>query len=324
LAGVRWFGRVDTDDAAGPRFSWSGSGFVAQISGTSLTMQLKNGGAFIFKAVVDGVPQPAFATATGAGSYALASGLAAGTHTVALYRQTEGPQGLSQLVGLSVGAGDAAAGTLLAPPAGPDRLIEVVGDSISCGYGILGTLADADCYSTESHWDAYPSVMARALGAEVSTIAASGRGVIVDTMPMIYGRTLAGSAAPAWDFRSHPQAVVINLGTNDVSNGKGNPGRPFQDTYLSLVETIRAHYPRAYILCTIGPLTSAGEAAAIQGYIRNVVAARNAAGDTQIELFDQIQPQTQDNAACASHPNVAENAIMAAQLADRLRAQLGW
>jgi len=163
-------------------------------------------------------------------------------------------------------------------------------------------------------------------------VAASGRGVIrnyavgdtADTMPMIYDRILAGRTTPAWDFRVHPQAVVINLGTNDLSNGKGDPGVPFQETYLTLVETIRARYPRAYILCTIGPLTSTGEAAIVAGYVRNVVQARAAAGDTQVELFDQILPQTQDKFACAYHPNAAENAIVAGQLADRLRAKLGW
>ena len=68
-----------------------------------------------------------------------------------------------------------------------------------------------------------------------STIAASGRGIVrnyagetADTLPRIYGRTLAGSAAPAWDFARQPQAVIINLGTNDISNGKGDPGTPFR------------------------------------------------------------------------------------------------
>ena len=81
--------------------------------------------------MVDGAPQPAFTSMAGAGSYALATGLPAGEHTVALYRQTEGPMGLSQLHGLTVGDG-----ALLAPSPAPQRLIEVVGDSISCGYGI--------------------------------------------------------------------------------------------------------------------------------------------------------------------------------------------
>ena len=67
-------------------------------------------------------------------------------------------------MGLTVGDG-----ALMDPPAGAGRLIEVIGDSITCGYGNLGTLADADCFTTESHWDTYGAVAARALGAEVST-----------------------------------------------------------------------------------------------------------------------------------------------------------
>ena len=34
-----------------------------------------------------------------------------------------------------------------------------------------------------------------------------------------------------------PQAVVINLGTNDISNGKGDPGTPFRDAYLGWCRT---------------------------------------------------------------------------------------
>jgi lysophospholipase L1-like esterase len=325
-AGVRWIGRVDTGDPARPRFSWSGTGFVARFQGTSLTAQLGNEGRFIFKAVVDGAPQPAFTSLAGAGSYALATELPAGEHTVALYRQTEGPMGLSQLHGLTVRDG-----ALLAPPPAPQRLIEVVGDSISCGYGILGSLDNDDCYGTESHWDAYPSVMARALRAEVSTIAGSGRGVVLnyrgdalDTMPQVYERTLATEPFPTWDFRAEPQAVIINLGTNDLGNGKGDPGPRFATIYRSLVETIRARYPSAFILCTIGPLTSLSESAIVSGHIRTVLQARAAAGDTRVALFDRILPQTPDKYACAYHPNVAENAILAAQLGDELRARLDW
>jgi lysophospholipase L1-like esterase len=173
--------------------------------------------------------------------------------------------------------------------------------------------------------------MARALGAEVSTVAASGRGVVAnyggdshDLVPAIYERTLAGSPLPTWSFRDQPQVVVINLGTNDFGNGKGDPGPRFAAAYLSLVETIRSRYPRALILCTIGPLTSKADSAAIHCHIRTVLRARAAAGDTQVALFDQIVPQTPDKYACAYHPNVAENAIMAQQLAGELRARLGW
>ena len=66
-AGVRWFGRVDTtSDAAHPRFSWSGTGFIAKFMGTSLTAQLTTTGTNqIFKTVIDGMPQPAFTVGGG-------------------------------------------------------------------------------------------------------------------------------------------------------------------------------------------------------------------------------------------------------------------
>jgi lysophospholipase L1-like esterase len=173
--------------------------------------------------------------------------------------------------------------------------------------------------------------MARALGAEVSTIAGSGRGVVLnyrgdsaDTVPKIYERTLANRPLPIWDFGDQPQAVVINLGTNDLGNGKGDPGPRFATIYGSLVEAIRSRYAGAFILCTIGPLSSPSEAAIVCDHIRTVVQARAAAGDTRVALFDRIAQQTPDKRACAGHPNVAENAIMAKLLADELRARLGW
>ena len=48
-----------------------------------------------------------------------------------------------------------------------------------------------------------------------------------NTLPMIYTRALTNDATPVWDFRTQPQAVIINLGTNDISNNKGDPGTPF-------------------------------------------------------------------------------------------------
>jgi lysophospholipase L1-like esterase len=327
-AGVRWIGRVDTTSMADkPRFSWSGTGFVARFSGTSLTADLAiTGAATIFKTVVDGAPQATFTATPGQASHPLASGLADGVHTVELYRQTEGPQGESRLMGLSVGGG-----ALMDPPAGAGRLIEVVGDSITCGYGNLGTLADSECFTTESHWDTYAAIAGRALGAEVSTVAASGRGIIRNyagdtggTMPMVYTRAVTNAATPSWGFHVEPQVVVINLGTNDISNGKGDPGLPFRDTYRTLLETIRAYYPHTYIIGMVAPLLSSGEAATINGHIRAAVEARHAAGDTNVELFDKIPPQGTDKFACQYHPNVAENQLMADMLVGEIKAKLGW
>ena len=64
------------------------------------------------------------------------------------------------------------------------------------------------------------------------------------------------NARPRLGFPIKPQAVVINLGTNDISNNKGDPGMPFRDAYRGFVETVRAKYPDALIICMIGPLLS--------------------------------------------------------------------
>ena len=105
---------------------------------------------------------------------------------------------------------------------------------------------------------------------------------MTDTMPKVYDRILTGSATPAWPFQIAPQVVVINLGTNDISNGKGDPGTPFRDTYTGLLQNVRAKNPTAYIICTNGPLLSGTELSTIQGHIRAVVQARNAAGDARV------------------------------------------
>jgi lysophospholipase L1-like esterase len=328
-AGVRWVGRVDVTTPAKPRFSWSGTGFVARFTGTSLDAQLTitSSIATIFKPVVDGVPQATFSAAPGSASYTVATGLSADmVHTVEVYRQTEGSQGEAQLTGLTVGGG----GALMDPPAASDRLIEIIGDSITCGYGDLGKLADSECFSTESHWDTYGAVTARAFGAELSTIAASGRGVIRNyagdtggTMPMVYGQVLTNVAAPRWDFHVEPQAVIINLGTNDISNSKGDPGMPFEDTYVSFLTTIRAEYPHTFIICTVAPLLNGSDLATIQAHIRAAVAVRTAAGDARVEAF-AMPAQTSDKYACQYHPNVDENMMMADLLIAELTSKLGW
>jgi hypothetical protein len=147
---------------------------------------------------------------------------------------------------------------------------------------------------------------------------------MADTMPKIYERILTNAMTPAWPFQIQPQVVVINLGTNDISNGKGDPGTPFRDAYTGLLQNVRTRNPNAHIICTNGPLLSGTELSTIQAHIRAVVQARNAAGDARVSYFEGIQPQTSDKAACQYHPNAAEQEIVGNQLAAEIRTKLGW
>ncbi|MEY4551336.1 MAG: hypothetical protein RL685_7531 [Pseudomonadota bacterium] len=332
LPGVRFIGRVDTTssagfDGTGARFAWSGSGVVARFSGSQVAVRLVGGQQFTV--LVDGVLQPTL-TPTG-GLDVLASGLAFGEHTVELYRRTEANQGESQLLGFDFGDG-----AQLAPPPLPERRVELVGDSITAGYGNEG--ADMSCPftpETENHYLTYGALAARQLGAEVSTVAWSGKGVVCnygddptscsDPLPPYYGRTLPARADSVWDFNEwQPQAVVINLGTNDFSTTSDPTQAEFETAFGTLLERIRSGYPEALILATVGPLLNGTDLSTARSYIANVVQARNTAGDARVKSFELAPTNAADGYGCDYHPSLRTHEIMGEALTAVLRTELGW
>ena len=323
-SGVRWLGRVDTSTLDRPRFAWSGTGFIARFNGVGLTVTLSNADAFYFKAVIDGQPQPAFATVAGQGSYPIAAGLAAGAaHTVELYRQTEGVYGQSQLLGITVQGG-----ALLDPPRARARQIEVFGASVSCGYGDLGVAPCGFTFATESHFDTYAAVAARALGADLSVVAISGRGVIRNSdgtttgnIPSLYDRVLPASATPTWDFHIRPQAVVINLGKNDLATG--DPGVAFVNGYVAFVRTLRARYPDALIVATTGPNLGDPNHALQLTYVQRALDMLHAAGDPRVDLLDWPE-ETPAETGCDVHPTAAKQRTMGQALTALLSTRLAW
>jgi lysophospholipase L1-like esterase len=324
---VRFIGRVDTSDAAGPRFAWSGTGVVARFSGSELAVRMNGGQQYTV--LIDGELQPKLTTTGGAD--ALASGLAEGEHRVEIYRRTEANQGESQFLGFELGAGQ-----LLPPPAALDRRIEIIGDSISAGYGNEG--ADMSCPfspDTENHYLTYGAIAARNVGAELVTVAWSGKGVVcnygddatscMDPMPLYYGRTLPNRADSTWDFsRFQPQAVVINLGTNDMST-MTDPSEPeFTTAYVDLLTRVRTAYPDALILCTVGPLLNGTDLTSTRTYISAAVQQRVGAGDADVRTFELAPTNPSDGYGCDYHPSLRTHEIMADVLTSTLEAELGW
>ena len=61
---VRFVGRIDRTDSAGPRFGWSGSGIVARFHGTSVSVSLRDPGNY-FHVLVDGTAQPTLQAMSG-------------------------------------------------------------------------------------------------------------------------------------------------------------------------------------------------------------------------------------------------------------------
>jgi lysophospholipase L1-like esterase len=314
---------------ARPTAEWSATAMQARFSGTSVSAKL-GGTNNYFAVVLDGVVQPVIKTG-GANTYPIATGLAAGTHDVLVFRRDEAFDQPSQLLGFDFGGGQ-----LLPPPAAPMRRIEVIGDSISAGYGDECAQAnDRFSAATENEYIAYGPLTARALGADIHVVAWSGKGLyrnldgtMAETMPILWQRTIPTDMASRWDPATWiPDAVVINLGTNDYGAQGADPSAAYQAAYLQFVTDLRRVYAGAFFFCAIGPMLSGTKYIAASMAIANVVAMRKAAGDARVL---QVSFPSQNCAAnlagcgCDYHPNGAEHQAMANVLLAAMRGALGW
>lgn len=336
-AGVRWIGRVDVSDAAAIKFAWSGTGFVGKLSGSEVSVRLRTDGAgdVFFQPVIDGKPGTRFSVGATEKTVSLATGLAAGEHEIALVRETEG-KGFGTTVFLGF-----AAGTPAAPPTFSGRLIEVVGDSISAGFGNLGSEQhpnygpdpNGGCdftTETESAYSSYAQIAARALGADASVLAGSGWGAYSDNigntknvMSALFDYTLGQRATPTWSFAAQPQAVVMNLGTND-SSAMNLTADKFQPAYAAFASKVREKYPDALLLFAVGSMLGNAEHQTAITLLNAVAEARAAQGDTKVKVLDLGAQDALKGTGCAWHPNVAEHERMGGLLVKELKSSLGW
>lgn len=226
-----------------------------------------------------------------------------------------------------------------APPV-PERRIEVVGDSITCGYGIEHPDDAPGGYKTEyqNAYEAWGATMARKLNAEVSIMARSGSGVYSSysgnderqTCDLAKNRYV--SRMPRWNSRLGlklerddsfaPQAVVINMGTNDASYTKGIPERQaqFYEAYYEFLELVRSRNPEAHIFCTLGSL----HMTVWDEIVKAAAAFAENTGDTRIHTFplDVAIPEDGSNASC--HPTMPTQKRMAEVAAREVGMVMGW
>lgn len=318
---IYYFGRHDASDPDRVRYGWSGSGFRVRFRGTGAHVTLDDAAEY-HTIIVDGAVHDVLHTTTGEQRYTLVEGLAEGEHEVELHRRTEGSFGVTEVLAVEVD------GELLAPTL-PERFIEVVGDSITCGYGNEG--ADETCSfsaETENHYAAYATIAARAMQAELSTVAWSGKGVLYNygndknqPMPTLYPRTLPGSREPVWTGGPSAGVVVVNLGTNDYSTDDDPEQGDFVEAYVGLLEAIRENHPAAMIFTTVAPLLSGADRRTAEEGIDAAIAARAAAGDVQIQRIDLYTPA--QGHGCDWHPSLATHQAMAELLIPHLQQAFG-
>jgi lysophospholipase L1-like esterase len=336
---VQFIGRF-TADAAGPAFDWSDSTMVGQFTGTGVGVTLQeltpqasysdgSPGGNIYRVIVDGGQPMVLAARPGTTTYPLAMGLPQGQHTVELRKITEARVGAVRFLGFAPQGGQ------MVPQApAPARRLAVIGDSISTGYGDLGTTPYcAFSPSTQDSSQSFGAVAARQVQANLMNTAWAGKGIYrnndgstTDTLPQLYGRTVGSDPKSVFDPTTFvPDAIVINLGTNDFNLGVP-PENPFEQAYKNFLVGLRATYPNAQILVALGPMLSdtypAGQQhlSIARRYLQAVVAA---VGDPKVQFVEFAQ-LTSGAQGCDSHPNVSAQQAMGNQLAQVLRSALSW
>jgi hypothetical protein len=361
---VRLLGRWDRTDPNRPRASWSGATAIARFEGTEVSVQLNaSGPEFRYVALIDGGSPIRFAAQQGTAIYLLARDLATGLHEIRVSTESEGQHGTTQFLGFDFGRGKA-----LPPPRPAVLQMESIGDSLTCGYGILGAQEFAHagngwnprtCQPTlqnQSHYMAFSTVLARMLGAELTTVCVSGRGVWSDwqgnvdserdpQMPSYYKDTLtAGNGVrlhefpfPASGARPNPaDLVLINLGTNDIAgatHAHGNQGtlpefNAWQKAYLALIAQARAYHPDALIFLTLGPVV---DEPLLSGYRKYLSRLIRESRDPRLHQLTAVPQDPSAGLGCAWHPTAlpiqlgtevwrgGENEHFASQLATQIR-----
>ncbi len=256
------------------------------------------------------------------------------TVTVKILKLSECAMSTFGIKPLSVGEGGS-----VKPTADKDLKIEFIGDSITCGYGV----DDEDpehkfSTQTEDVTKAYAYKTAQKLDADYSMFSTSGYGIITgytdngqkheeQAIPQYYEslgfsyNNFAKTDAPQsidWDFSKFvPDAVVINLGTNDDSYCQNDIEKQdeYSAAYVEFLKTVRKDNPDAVIVCTVGIMGGRiypALATAVENY-------KSETGDDNVYSFKFDQQLQEDGYAADWHPTEATHEKASDRLVEELQ-----
>ena len=326
---IRYSGRIDFSDPTRPAFDWPAVTIDSNFEGTSLAVFLEDG-QNSYNVTIDG-QKSVLHTQPGQQRYVVAQGLADGKHSFRMTKRTETFFGTPVFLGFELDAGRSLANL---PPAATRR-IEFIGDSITAGYGSEGESPTCTfSAATENVELTYAAIAARELDADYTILAVSGVGIVRNynatekmspgTMLTYYDGTTTDKDRVDWDFtRWVPDAVVINLGTNDFSTVPHPAGELFMQGYTELIIKIRNRYPEAHIFAIAGPIMVDPADATIRSVVSQM---RDVLGDERVH-FVQIENNLELSAVdygCDWHPNASGHSKIARQLIPTMAGTMGW
>lgn len=329
---VRVVGRFAKADGARV-LEWSGTGAQVAFTGTSCKVRLHTTGA-VLRVTVDGSPRPDLRLLVpGDTVVELARDLRPGSHVIELGKRTEQSVGTVTLRSFVVDGEGAAL------PPRPDRRVEFVGNSITCGYGVLDSAKEHHFDPlTQDVYSAWGFVAGGQLEADVRTTCVSGRGLVrnydgstAGILPAIFEKSGPSPSSPAWDFAGWtPQAVVVNLGTNDFSAYPVPDSAKWEDAVVAFVGRIRKVYGKVPVVLADGPMLSDywpnkpdGKPFPTLTTVRRHL--ENAAGRMEGVSVLHLTPNEASRGYGADwHPNRAQAELNGQEVSKHLGGVLGW
>ena len=246
------------------------------------------------------------------------------THRLSIYKATEAANGGVLFLGTT-------AKLIASSTSKTKKKIELIGDSITCGFGNDATTipcGTGDWFDQHNAYWAYGPILSRALDIDYVLSSVSGYGmyrnwndehkdepIIPDVYENLY---LDKDNSKPYDFKFQPDLVSICLGTNDLSDGDGTkPRLPFNEekyisNYINFIKTVYKHTPNTRLVLLNSPMVSGERNTTLVNCLKKVIQAfENDTIHKPIELF-QFQPMTPNG--CGSHPDIADDKLMANQL----------
>lgn len=324
---IQYVGRVDFSNPLKPKMWASGAYVIIKFSGTFCELAIND--EVIYGSVhnyieikVDDQPSYRIQLASKQNRIVVAKDLPRGEHTLVVCKNTEFENGYLEIIGFSCEK-------LLSPPKMQKRKMEFIGDSITCGFGSDESTIKCDdknsqWYDQHNAYNAYGPITARSLAAQYHLSSVSGIGLIHSCcdkkilMPQVFDKINMAKNELVWDFNHYqPDVVTVCLGQNDGVQDS----TAFCSAYVKFAQTLRGYYPRAKLVFLTSPMADKTLKAALSKYITAVKTTLEAQGEKNIGSYVFTKQSTK---GCGSHPSLAEQKEIAAELTSYLKKIMNW
>jgi lysophospholipase L1-like esterase len=258
----QYMGRVAVESGEAT-YNWPGVTVAVDFSGRLLGIRLKGGERNYFNVWVEDYPAQVVHAVTDT-VWWFPERLSRGKHQLRIVKRTEADMGIAVFYGLYLGEKE----QLIQPAPLPDRKLLFIGNSITCGYGTEGKdRTERFKPSTENCEKSYATIIARAFDAQYHLISHSGLGMVRNygdseklsvnrkPMPARLDYLLDNDSTKKYDINKYqPDAIVVNLGTNDFSTQPFPDEADFLEAGKALLYRLLAIYPGVKIFCITGPM----------------------------------------------------------------------